>query len=163
MFLQPVLTKLLCLAALLGSGVDARAEPLAGPYPGAVERVVDGDTLDVRVAVWLDLDIRVLVRVRGIDAPELRGRCDLEKARAAKATVALARLVADGAVVLTNIEGDKYFGRVLADVSTSQGRDVATTLLAGGHVRPYDGRSRATWCEIGGLGDPAKVAQAGLP
>jgi endonuclease YncB( thermonuclease family) len=43
------------------------AERLSGPYSAAVERVVDGDTLAVRVRVWLGHELAVLVRVRGID------------------------------------------------------------------------------------------------
>ena len=112
------------LAAFLASAGTA-ADRLAGPYPAAVERIVDGDTLSVRVTIWLQHDIRVSVRLRGIDAPELRGRCDAEKLRAEAATKALARLVVDQPVTLTAIEGDKYFGRVVADVATSEGEDIA--------------------------------------
>lgn len=149
--------------AILTFGGAGRADVLPGPYLGTVERVVDGDTLAVRVTVWLELNLRVLVRVRGIDAPEVRGRCDLEQSRAAKATVALQKLVGSGAVVLTDIEGDKYFGRVLADVGTPDGKDVGATLLAGGFVRSYDGRARAAWCAIGALNGPAELAQAAAP
>ena len=117
----------------------AAAERLAGPYPAEVERVVDGDTLAVRVAIWLQQDLNVLVRIRGIDAPELRGRCDDEKARARGGMVALEELVAGGEVALTAIEGDKYFGRVIADVATSAGENVGAALIAGGYVRTYDG------------------------
>ena len=130
------------------------AEILPGPYAGAVERVVDGDTLAVRVNVWLGQELRVLVRVRGIDAPELRGDCEAEKAQARDAAAALARLVADGSVVLSAIEGDKYYGRVVADVATPDGRHVGLSLISDGFARRYDGGSRSGWCEIGAA-DPA--------
>jgi micrococcal nuclease len=120
---------------------------LPGPYLAAVERVVDGDTLGVSVTVWLGQDLDVLVRVRGIDAPEIRGRCDSEKARSRAATTALKRLVSDGVVVLTRIEGGKYFGRVVADVATQAGVDVGAALLAVGHARAYDGGRRGSWCD----------------
>jgi len=115
MFLSP-LRALLIPALLLSvwTGAVCAAEMLPGPYQGRVERAVDGDTLAVRVTVWLHQELYVLVRVRGIDAPELRGRCESEKLCARDAADALARLVAGGPVVLTRIEGDKYFGRVLA-------------------------------------------------
>jgi endonuclease YncB( thermonuclease family) len=156
-----ILLGLLVISAC--SGGAARADVLPGPYLGVVERVVDGDTLAIRVTVWLDLDLRVLVRVRGIDAPEMRGRCDMEKSRAAKATVALQKLIGSGAVVLTEIEGDKYFGRVLADVGTPDGKDIGASLLAGGFVRSYDGRARAAWCAIGAIDGPAELAKAAAP
>ena len=147
------------LAAFLASAGTA-ADRLAGPYPAAVERIVDGDTLSVRVTIWLQHDIRVSVRLRGIDAPELRGRCDAEKLRADAATKALARLVVDQPVTLTSIEGDKYFGRVVADVATSEGEDIAALLVAGGFARAYAGGARASWCEIGMLGLDDEVARA---
>jgi endonuclease YncB( thermonuclease family) len=123
-----------------------------------VERVVDGDTLAVRVTVWLGQELRVLVRVRGVDAPELRGACEAEKARARDAAAALARLVSGGSVVLTAIEGDKYYGRVLADVTTTEGNHVGLALISGGFVRPYDGGTRSGWCEIGATEPRGKVA-----
>src|SRR5688500_15732704 len=102
MFLDRTLAVMALLAMGL-SGASTAAEILPGPYAGAVERVVDGDTLAVRVNVWLGQELRVLVRVRGIDAPELRGDCEAEKAQARDATAALARLVGDGSVVLSAI------------------------------------------------------------
>lgn len=125
------------------------SERLAGPYPAKVERILDGDTLGVRVAIWLDQELSVLVRVRGIDAPELRGQCASEKERAREAKLVLERLLSGKAVVLTEIEGDKYFGRVVANVATSAGEDLGAALIAGGHARRYDGGARQGWCELG--------------
>jgi endonuclease YncB( thermonuclease family) len=105
----------------------------------------------VRVAIWLGQELRVLVRIRGVDAPEMRGRCPAEKARAEDAAAALRELVSEGTVLLTRIEGEKYFGRVLADVATPDGSDLAAALIAGGHARAYDGGARRSWCEIGSL------------
>jgi endonuclease YncB( thermonuclease family) len=122
------------------------AETLPGPVPATVERVVDGDTIAVTVRVWLGHDVRVLVRVRGIDAPELRGRCPEERRRAAAASDRLVSSVADGKVVLSRIEGDKYHGRVLADVTLADGRDLAAVMIASGTARAYDGSRRAAWC-----------------
>jgi endonuclease YncB( thermonuclease family) len=158
MFLQPAIRIALLLLALGPPGSAAAAEVLPGPYHASVERVIDGDTLAVRVSVWLGQELRVLVRVRGVDAPELRGDCDAEKARARNAQAALARLVAGGPVVLTAIEGDKYYGRVVADVTTSEGNHVGLALISGGFVRPYDGAARSGWCEIGAAAPRGKVA-----
>lgn len=140
------------------------AEMLAGPYRATVERVVDGDTLAVRVTVWLQQDVRVLVRVRGIDAPEMRGRCEGEKLQARDAAEALSRLVAGGEVVLMQIEGDKYYGRVVADVISQTGEDIGGALLANGMARQYAGNARQGWCEIGAAeGSSRNVAQAASP
>ena len=42
-------------------------------------------------------------------------------------------------VRLMNIEGDKYFGRIVANVVLSDGRNPADDMLAEGYAREYDG------------------------
>ena len=153
-------TGLIALAGLLPAALAfPSADRLAGPYDAAVERVVDGDTIAVRVTVWLGLELGVSVRVRGIDAPELRGDCESEKVRAAEATAALARMIGDEPVTLREIEGDKYFGRVLSDVATARGEDVAASMIAAGLARPYDGGERPSWCQIGALPGGEELAR----
>ncbi len=162
MFLDTLLPLVLpgMLGPALAAGAQA-AEAVPGPYRGVVARVIDGDTLAVRVTIWLDIDLDVLVRVRGIDAPEIRGRCDLEKSRAVEAKASLSRIVGEGEVMLREIKGDKFFGRVIADVITAKGQDVGRAMLAGGHARPYAGGARGGWCEIGrnAIGVESQVAQ----
>ena len=62
-------------------------------------------------------------------------------------------------MVLTAIEGDKFYGRVVADVVTPEGDDVGAALVEGGFARPYDGRARQGWCEIGALEPAGELAQ----
>ena len=83
-------------------------------------RVIDGDTFEARVRVWPGMDITTRVRLRGIDAPELRARCDDERVKALAARDALARLLAEGEVGISRVGQDKYGGRVDADVSTAR-------------------------------------------
>jgi micrococcal nuclease len=123
------------------------AETLSGPYRAEVERVVDGDTLAVRVAVWLGQELRVLVRIRGIDAPEMRARCPRERELAREAAEHLTGLVGGGPVDLTNIAGGKYYGRVVADASSAGSGDLAAAMVAPGLARRYEGGARAGWCD----------------
>jgi micrococcal nuclease len=134
-------------AALVAADSDVAAETLPGPYRAEVERVVDGDTLAVRVAVWLGLEVSVRIRIRGIDAPELRARCPQEREMAEAAAAHLAALVGEGPVALTNIAGGKFYGRVIADVASAEARDLAEAMLAPGLARPYDGGRREGWCD----------------
>jgi endonuclease YncB( thermonuclease family) len=136
----------LVVACGLALAAPARAEEMPGPVRAEVLAVVDGDTLRVRAHVWLGQSIDVLVRIRGIDTPELRGACAGEKERARAAAVGLAAALEGDSVVLTRIAGDKYFGRVVADVATAGGADLATGLLRAGFGRPYEGGRRAGWC-----------------
>ncbi len=135
------------LLLLVSGAMPSRAgQTLAGPYTAHVERVIDGDTLAVRVPVWIGQELRVLVRVRGIDAPERKSRCAVERVLAMRASAYLATIIAGGPVRLSRVSGGKYFGRVLADVTTAEGNDVAQRLLRRKLARPYRGKARAGWC-----------------
>jgi endonuclease YncB( thermonuclease family) len=117
-----------------------------GPVKASVVRILDGDTFRATAHVWPGQTISIDIRIRGIDAPEKRGRCPAERMRARVAREALENLLSPGDVEIRNIAGAKYHGRVLADVTTVAGRDVATALLSEGLVRPYDGGRRGGWC-----------------
>ena len=71
------------------------------------------------------------------------------RAKARDATAALERLVSGGQVALTAIEGDKYFGRVIADVATLAVRMSAPRWSRSGYARTYDGGERHLWCGVG--------------
>ncbi len=151
---------LLALVLLLidSNRVEA-GEQLGGPIPAEIVEVIDGDTLRVAARVWLDQNVEVLVRIRGIDAPERYGDCPEERAAAAAATLALGAAVAGPLVTIVDIERDKYFGRVVADVIAADGASVGTVMLASGRVRPYDGGARQPWCSPA----PLAIAPAAEP
>lgn len=143
---------LLGLVAAGSAGAQA-AERLPGPFVARVVDVIDGDTLSVEVPVWLGVEIATKVRLRGIDTPELHGRCRHEKELAAAARRYLAdRTTAE--VRLTDVGGDKYYGRVEADAATMPGgQDLGEAMLASGLARPYDGGKRGGWCGFASLGE----------
>lgn len=136
----------LLLAAATPLVLVAGGETLPGPIPAEVLRVVDGDTLEVEARIWLGQGVQVAVRLRGLDTPELKGRCEAERDAATKAKARLAQLVGDGEVKLADVGYDKFGGRVLARVSDTKGRDLAQALIAEGLARAYDGKARRTWC-----------------
>jgi endonuclease YncB( thermonuclease family) len=115
-------------------------------YPAQVLRVLDGDTFEARMRVWPGLDMTTRVRLRGIDAPELRARCAEERVRAEAARAALEALLAEGGVAIRGVTLDKYGGRVDAEASTRRTPDVSAALMRDGHARGYDGGRRASWC-----------------
>ena len=120
---------------------------IAGPVAADVIKVRDGDTVEVDAHIWPQQTVRVAVRLRGIDAPELRAHCPSEKTAALAAKTRLAALLAPGGVTLTNISGDKYFGRVLAEISAAGGADIGRILLHEGLVVSYGGKARRNWCK----------------
>ena len=114
-----------------------------GGHPAALLRVIDGDTFEARVRIWPGMDVTTKVRLRGIDAPELRARCEDERVKALAAREALARILEQGAIGVSGVAQDKYGGRVDADVSTAGTPDVSAALLEGGFARRYFGGRRA--------------------
>lgn len=118
--------------------------PLPGPIPAVVERVVDGDTLDVKARIWLDQTVVARVRLAGVDTPELSGDCDEERAAARRARAFVEARIGP-AVRLYEVRRGRY-GRAVARVVTAEGADLAALLIATGLGRPYDGGRRAGWC-----------------
>jgi endonuclease YncB( thermonuclease family) len=117
-------------------------------YPVEVLRVIDGDTFEARVHLWPGLDMTTRVRLRGIDAPELKAACAEEMRMAEAASEALRAQLAGGDVAIFNIGPDKYNGRVVADAATRRTPSVSTALLAAGHARRYEGGRRGGWCGV---------------
>lgn len=112
-----------------------------------VVRTIDGDTFEARVRLSPGLEPVTRVRLRGIDAPELKASCPKESQMAEAATDALRAMLGEGGVTISNIVPDKYAGRVVADVATRRTGNVSTAMLAAGHARSYGGGHRTGWCD----------------
>ncbi len=122
---------LLAALAAVAPGV-VRDELAAGggeAVVGRVVRVVDGDTIHVRLPTG-----RERVRYLGVDTPEVRGGAECWGRRA---TAANARLVAGRHVRLrTDVERRDRYGRLLAYVErVADGLDVNAELVRRGHAR----------------------------
>lgn len=122
------------------------APTLRSAHPAQVLRVLDGDTFEARVRLWPGLEITTKVRLRGIDAAELRAKCADERSKAEAARDALVAVLAQGDVGVFNVTLDKYGGRVVASASTRTTPDVSEALLKAGLVRAYAGGRREGWC-----------------
>lgn len=138
------------VGGLEASPEPIRREPAAtaprGGHPADIMRVLDGDTFEARVRIWPGMEVTTRVRLRGIDAPEMHGRCDGERTKAVAARDALTKILNEGTVGISRIGQDKYGGRVDADVSTARTPDVSALLLERGLARRYFGGRRESWC-----------------
>ena len=123
------------------------AQAARGTYAADVVRVSDGDTFEARVRIWPGLEVTTKVRLRGIDAPELKARCEAEQVKAEAAREALRALLAQGDITIARVTLDKYGGRVVADASTRSTTDISQALVTAGLVRAYGGGRRESWCE----------------
>lgn len=139
---------LICLlTAPLAEAARPRAERMAGPLFAEVTDVLDGDTLSMRIQIWIGQEIITDVRIAGIDAPELRGQCTAERQKAIEAKQAVQNLLHNNRAVLSDIKLEKYAGRVLATVKSTDGTLIAEHLVNAGLARPYDGGKRGGWCD----------------
>jgi endonuclease YncB( thermonuclease family) len=148
---RPITAALLATALLLASSGIAAPDTvhgryyIAGPVEAELVSVIDGDTLMVNARPWPQQTVSVLVRIRGIDTPEIHAKCPKSRtlAREARNTLERALSTGSGKLSLTSISGDKYFGRVVADVAFGTDQDAASVMLAAGLARPYDGGRKA--------------------
>ncbi|MBB3951003.1 thermonuclease family protein [Aureimonas jatrophae] len=157
---RPLLALVLVLTALAPAAraADDPSPPreIAGPVEARVVRVRDGDTVEVEAFVWPMQSVSVAVRLRNVDAPELRAKCDSERRSAEAARERFRQLVGQGPVFLSQVSGDKYFGRVLARLGTRDTPDIGAVLLREGLVDAYDGGRRRDWCNAVGAALPER-------
>ena len=115
-----------------------------------IQRVVDGDTVDVSVDLGFDIWHNARVRMMGIDTPESRTRNLEEKALGLASKARLKELLKGKKVkIVCSKEGKGKFGRILADVHTidKEGNDINVNnrLIEEGHARPYYGGKKIPW------------------
>ena len=85
-------------------------------YKAILDRVVDGDTIDVKIDLGFDVSIKKRVRFAGINAPESRTRDLEEKARGLAAKDRVKAILAENpSFTLESTEIGKY-GRVLGKI-----------------------------------------------
>lgn len=137
---------LCCLLCAAPAIAGPRADILPGPVQGRVIDVVDGDTVTVRLHVWIGQEIETLVRINGIDTPEIHGKCATERAQAQAARDEIRSLLSDNRIKLKNVRLEKYAGRVLADAYATDGTDIRAHMIGKGFARPYGGEKRRGWC-----------------
>lgn len=113
-------------------------------------RNYDGDTITFNIPNLPPLfGENISVRVKGIDAPELRSSDSCEKRLAVIARDFVSdTLLQASRIELLNVERDKYF-RILANVKVN-GRYLERTLLSRGLAVTYDGGTKPNinWCAM---------------
>ena len=107
--------------------------------------MIDGDTFRARVDIWLGQSVTVKVRLKGVDTPEMNGKCAAEKKLARQAKAFAENWLKQNQVHLVNVHYGTYAGRVLATAQIKNGDSLSAALLAENLAKPYRGR-RAQWC-----------------
>lgn len=113
-------------------------------------KITDGDTikLDVSKESPLIKKLGLSVRIKGIDTPEKgsKAKCDKENILGQQATVFTTYLIGNKELFLSQIQNDKYGGRIVATVKVG-GVDIAQELLKKGLARVYNGEKKKSWCD----------------
>jgi len=107
----------------------------------------DGDTCTVSLPGVNPLfGKKINVRIRGIDTPEIRGKCKSEKKQAKAAKRYINKLLSKAKHIdLVNPARGKYF-RIVAGIKADD-VDVGKLMLEKGFARSCDGGTRGKWCE----------------
>ena len=113
-------------------------------YSCKVERVVDGDTVDVVLNLGFDIMYKSRVRLYGIDTPESRTRNLDEKARGKMAGAFLKNKIDAGekVVIQTKLKDSRgKFGRVLGNIIVD-GININQLMIDNHHAAAYFGQSK---------------------
>tara|TARA_R110000824_G_scaffold70165_1_gene180389 strand:- start:768 stop:1184 length:417 start_codon:yes stop_codon:yes gene_type:complete len=113
-------------------------------YACKVERVVDGDTVDVVLDLGFNILHKCRVRLYGIDTPESRTRNKDEKIRGKMAGAFLENKInaGDKIIIRTELKDSRgKFGRVLGSV-IADGVDINLSMVENYHAVKYYGQSK---------------------
>jgi endonuclease YncB( thermonuclease family) len=110
-------------------------------------KVIDGDTFEIEGTYIFNKVLPLKVRVRGIDTPEIKGKCQKERDLAIKAKNFTEQFLKNKNVVIDNIDWDKYGGRILAEVEVDN-INLAQTLIKQKLAVEYYGKGKKfNWCK----------------
>lgn len=112
-----------------------------------VTSVYDGDTFRANIRDYPKIiGERIPIRIKGIDTPELKAKCEKEKQLAQQAKAFTVSMLRNAKVIkLKNLQREKYF-RILADVYVDD-ISIGSELLKNNLAIIYDGGTKSDWCK----------------
>ena len=111
-------------------------------YKVEILRVVDGDTVDVRMDLGFNVWHKCRVRLMGINAPESRTRDKEEKKRGLAAKEWLSKEIYDAVdPIELKSHGKGKFGRILGELFINN-ININELMVNSGHAVKYDGGKR---------------------
>lgn len=148
--MKKILTAVTLLACCTAFAQTAPKQKPGVVYDWKINRVVDGDTVEVATPWTPDpLPKKMSIRVFGVDTPEkgFRAKCPSEDARGQAASAFTKKVITESRVAQVMImDWDKYGGRMLGDVLLD-GKSLRSMLIANGFAREYYGEAKTSWCE----------------
>ena len=110
----------------------------------SVDRVVDGDTIDISIDLGFDLTKKERVRLAGIDTPEKRTKDQKEKEMGYQATEFLEMHLMEATKLTVKTEKDGKFGRMLGWLykSETDTTSINQIMIDKGYAWAYDGGTK---------------------
>jgi len=110
----------------------------------SVDRVVDGDTIDISIDLGFDLTKKERVRLAGIDTPEKRTKNDKEKEMGYQATEFLEMHLMEATKLTVKTEKEGKFGRMLGWLYKSEEDTMSINqiMIDKGYAWAYDGGTK---------------------
>ena len=105
-----------------------------------VEKVLDGDTIDVTIDLGFSINTKQRIRLNGIDAPETNSKEEPERRLASDAKNFLQKWLSDNPNLVIETTKDDKYGRMLGDIYPIGGkRSVNEQMIEEGYAWAYDG------------------------
>ena len=110
----------------------------------SVDRIVDGDTIDISIDLGFDLTKKERVRLAGIDTPEKRTKNQKEKEMGYQATEFLEMHLMEAKKLTVKTEKEGKFGRMLGWLykSDEDTMSINQIMIDKGYAWAYDGGTK---------------------
>ena len=110
----------------------------------SIDRIVDGDTIDISIDLGFDLTKKERVRLAGIDTPEKRTKNLKEKEMGYQATEFLEMHLMEATKLTVRTEKDGKFGRMLGWLykTDEDTKSINQVMIDKGYAWPYDGGTK---------------------
>lgn len=111
--------------------------------------VYDGDTVHVVFKMPNSGEcFKWVIRLMGIDTPEMKSKNVAEKAKAQEAREFLKGRILDKIIILDCLEFDKY-GRLLGNIFLEgDNKSMSQLMIESGYAKAYDGGTKEGWGDL---------------
>ena len=106
-------------------------------YKATLNRIIDGDTIDVNIDLGFDVKIKQRVRLYGINTPEVRTKNLNEKKKGLEATEYLKKILPKEFVIETILNKRGKYGRVLG-ILWVKDVNINEKMVNEGYAKRYD-------------------------
>ena len=108
-----------------------------------VNKVIDGDTIDITIDLGFSLTTKQRIRLIGIDTPESNSKNDMERRLAAEAREFLIDWISKKPSMKIRTTKDDKYGRMLGELYTTNiSESVNRQMVHLGYAWSYDGETK---------------------